>query len=162
MPPVDAALAKQAVDALGSAVETQRPDLAARALTELEEGRLPDSLIEGFDALTSAPPDQRAALLAKSISTNIALLDDACGTDAAQLMQSLSAMAPDAREAAVWSECKLERHGIFEASERSGYDPMKAMVAHMAVVHLRKGGALSDDERALFRMMMVRTEGADP
>lgn len=160
MPAVDAALAKQAVDALQSAAEAQQPALAARALTELEKGRLPDPLIEGIDALVSAPPDQRAMLLAKSITTNIALLDEACGTDAAQLMQSLATMAPVARESAVWSECKLERHGVFEETERAGYDPMKAMLAHMAVVHLKKGGALSADERALLRMMMLKTEDA--
>lgn len=158
MPPVDSALAKQAVDALPSAAEAQRSALAARALTELEKDRLPASLIEGFDALVIAAPDQRAVLLAKSISTNIVLLDEACGTDAAKFMQSLATMTPDGREAAVWSECKFERHGLLAEGERAGHDPMKAMLAHMALAHLQKGGPVSDDERALLKIMMIRTD----
>ena len=158
IPPVDAVLAKQAVDALPSAAEAQRPALAARALTELEKERLPATLIEGFDALVIAAPDQRAVLLAKSISTNIALLDEACGTNAAKFMQSLATMTPDGREAAVWSECKFERHGVLAEGQRAAHDPMKAMLAHMAFVHLKKGGPVSDHERTLLKMMMVRSD----
>lgn len=158
MPPVDAALAKQAVDALPSAAVAQRSALAARALTELEKDRLPASLIEGLDALVIAAPDQRAVLLAQSISTNIALLDEACDTNAAKFMQSLATMTPDGREAAVWSECKFERHGLLAEGERAAHDPMKAMVAHMALAHLQKGGPVSDDERALLKKMMIRSD----
>ncbi len=162
LPSVDAGAAKQAVEALEAAAPNQKPVIAAAALAELEAKRLPPSLIEGLEAISQAPPDQRAMLLAKSISTNIALLDQACGTDARKLMGSMATMAPATRDDVVWSKCNLLPHGLMQESDRATSDPLLAMVAHMVLMHLESGGGASDDEKTLMKMMMKRTEPATP
>ncbi len=159
--PVDAdkrAEAKKAVDAIATAARDIRPVLATAAIVELDQAGLPPSLVEGLKAITQSPPDMRAAMLAKSLSENMGLLDEVCGSDARALMQSLATMDPASRDAALWNGCNMERHGVMTESDRAGSDPLLAMVAHMVFVHVSKKRTLSDEERSLLATMMIRAE----
>ena len=149
LPPVDAKATKNAVEALTHASSDVRPKLAAAALAEVEEPRLPSSLHEGLETLTSVAPDQRSVLLAKTIAENIELLDKACDTDAAELMRTISSIAPEERHKLVWDTCKFERHGLMTAADAAGAEPGTTMLAHMVYVHLAAGGPVSDDEKSL-------------
>lgn len=148
----NAKLAADAAKAVKSVPAEHRSALAARALVEIEKDRLPASLVEGLESLADAPAEMRAVLLAKSISANLSLLDKACDTNAAELMTSLSSMAPDARAQKVWSTCKLERHGIMTEADRATSDPMLALVAHMVAMKI---GTPSEDEKTVLRGLMT-------
>ncbi len=137
------------MEALSEIDPEQHAMFAAVALAELEKPRLPASMVEGLDALKSVAPEQRALVLAKTIEKNIELLDEACDTDAAELMRTLATASLDDRPKMVWDTCKLERHGLLTAADRASAEPIAAMVAHMVYVHLAEGGPVSDDEKAL-------------
>ncbi len=156
LPPVDAKEAEAGATALAEASPQMQPPLAAKALAQLEAKRLPPSLIEGLDALTDAPADQRAMLLAKSISENIGLLDKACETDGRAMMTSMATVAPEARDAKVWQTCKFPRLGLVTEGDLANADPMLAMVAHMVFVHLDAGSTVSKAERTLLQTMMKK------
>ena len=156
--PEKQAAAKKARDAIAAAPVPMQGKLAAAAMAEVDAASLPPSLLEGLEALTNAPPDMQATLLAKSLSENMELLDEVCGTDARALMQSLAGMAPAERDHALWKACSLERHGLLEASDRPTSDPMLALFAHMIFIHAGKQRTLSEDERALLKLMMAKVD----
>jgi len=160
LPPPALAEAHKAVEAIASASEEQKPRLAAKALEELESERLEEQQLKMFAAL-DAGPEQRAVLLARSISENITLLDEACGTDARRLMSTLATMPPDSREQAIWDGCRFERHGLVEAGKRPELDAMMAIVAHIAFMRLRAGGDVSEPEQTLLKTMMQRVDDAE-
>lgn len=150
--------AKKAKDAIVTAPAEMRAVLAAAAIAELDQAALPASLVEGLKALTHAPPDMRATLLAKSLSENLGLLEEVCGSDGKQLMQSMATMDPAGRESALWEGCDMERHGVISKSDRAVSDPMLALFAHMVFVHVSKARTLSEDERSLLTSMMLKGE----
>ncbi len=150
--------AKRALEAIASAPTDMKPTLAAAAIIDINKPDLPASLLEGLEAVTNAPPDMRSMLLAKSLTENIKLLDEVCGTDARALMQSLAVMPPAGRDQALWDGCKLERHGLLEASDPPTSDPMLALFAHLVFIHAGKQRKLSEDERALLKLMTAKVE----
>ncbi len=159
--PVDTtkqAEAKKAKDAIATAPPAMQAKLATAAIVEIDKTAIPASLVEGLEAITQAPADMRAAMLAKSISENMGLVREVCGPDAATLLQSMATMDLSGRDAAMWNGCDMERHGLISKSDRAGFDPLLALVAHMVFLHVAKDRTLSPDERSLLKAMMLRGE----
>lgn len=159
--PVDTkkqAAAKMAKDAIEDAPAEMQATLATAAVLEADKAALPASLAEGLEAITHAPADRRAVLLARSLSENLGLLREACGPDAETLMKSLASMDPSSRSNALWKGCNLERHGLISPSDRGTLDPLMTLISHMVFLHTGKTRTLSKEEQSLLRSMMLKGE----
>ena len=156
--PTKQAEAKKARGALANATPQAQASIATAAIIEIDGAALPAPLVEGLHAITQSAPDMRATMLAKSLSENMRLLEEVCGPEASALMRSLGTMDVSGRDTALWDGCDLERHGLISKPDRTGSDPLLAVVAHMVFLHLGKNRKLSQDERSLLRTMMHRGE----
>ena len=153
LPPVDAVQAEKLGSALRSVDGEVAPELASAGLAELEAGRLPPSFIEGLQAITRAPPDQRAMLIAKSLSENVVMLNHLCG-DGVGVMRSLATLAPEQRGDALFDGCKLADHGLVDRAAMAKRDGMMVLMGHLVFDHLSRGGPLHPGERAAIEAMI--------
>lgn len=158
LPPLDAAAAKTANEAIASAESSMRPAIAAAALVELEAARFDASFIDGLRALSQAPPEMRSQLLAKTISDNLSLVDDACEGDARDMMKELATMDPAGRRAHLAKACNFARLGLADAAALDRADPMMSIIAHTMYARVKAAGDVDPNEKQLFVLLLTPAE----
>jgi len=150
--PIYPALDPKRLETIRAALEAAPPDpddrvrFAARAIEELERGRLPKSVLDALHALDLVSPDQTAAVICKAICGDGAdrVLNlvrspgerawlDVC-EDGDKVLEALASAAPDQRMRLLWEACKLDGNGLLSQEEASSAKsfmlPVLALTIH--------------------------------
>jgi hypothetical protein len=152
-PELDAHAATKAVDVMSIVPEAQRPALAARALSEIEVGRIPAPALQVLQSLEAIPPEQRGLAIAKALSEPelLGALEAACKGKGREAMQTAAEVAPEQRGAGLYATCELQRVGLMSAAEAKRAEPLSMLLAHVLAWHLHEGGGSSAEEKALLK-----------
>lgn len=152
-PALDEEEAKAYMQTVASVTEVQRSMVAARALFELEGGRIPPSASKLLEALVAVPPDMAGVTIAQALSEPELLgeLDALCSGKARETMRNLAMTAPPDKSSGIWTACGLERVGLMTAERAAAAQPMPMLLAHLLAWHLKEGGGASEAELELLR-----------
>lgn len=161
LPPIDAAATKEAATAIEEAMPEMRPVFAASALFELEKGRFPPGYLEALDAVSSAPPDMRSTLIAKSVSEHMSLFDDACAADGEETLQKMATLAQGERAKHLWTSCKFGELGLISEAEGLKASEWGLILGHTMWARVKAAGDVDPNEKKLL-VILASAPGGEP
>jgi hypothetical protein len=155
LPALDPDRVREVREALDRIPPQYRQELAAAALVELEQQRLPASMLDTFNEFASVSRDMADLILLRSLQEpevqQAWLL--ACD-DGIRVVADAGAHGRGAE--VVHERCDLGRWGLLAASELSGVSLGKLVLTHAAWAHLVEHDSETDIERRLLRTMLGR------
>lgn len=156
LPSLDPDEVKKIGEALDQIPAEYRQEVAAAALVELEVGRIPLKLREGFKAISMAPAEMADLLLVEPFANDPESLEAwllAC-PDGAAVIAEAAEQGGGAR--AVYERCELGRLGLLGDSELGGVSLGRLVATHAVWAHLVDHDSEADIERRLLRLILGR------